>query len=124
MTVTACHFLPVGVAILRSFSAVAIARADRSVSSVLLGAFHRLVAVRNAPSNAGAIPEDIDLAFMRGELDAQRRPFSNGMVPLKDGRCHWRSIVEHHVLAKRTETGRYDRAVLRRVQKDVSRYLG
>jgi hypothetical protein len=42
------HFSPVGVAILRSFSAVAIARADRPASSVrtqLLSAFFGLVAI-------------------------------------------------------------------------------
>jgi hypothetical protein len=30
------------------------------------------------------------------------------MVLLKDGRCHWRSVVEHCVLAKRTDTARDD----------------
>ena len=45
------------------------------------------------------------------------------MVPLKDGRCRWGSIVEHCVLSKRFDPGGYDRAALRRAQKDVSGYF-
>ena len=41
------------------------------------------------------------------------------MVLLKDGRCHWRSVVEHCVLAKRTDTARDDRAVQRRVKTEL-----
>lgn len=46
------------------------------------------------------------------------------MVSLKDGRCHWHAVIKHGVLAKSFDTARYDRAFLRRVQKDVPDYFG
>jgi hypothetical protein len=88
----------------------------------VVGAVGDQGAVHTRPNN------DIGFAFIRNGLTPSAGPdlfprlataSSNRMVPLKDGRCHWRSVVKHCVLAKRTDTGRYDRAVLRRVQKDV-----
>jgi hypothetical protein len=47
----------------------------------------------------------------------------DGMRLCEDDRFEGCSIVEPRVFAKRAETGSNDRAILRGVEEDVSRYL-
>ena len=48
------------------------------------------------------------------------RTFPNRMGVRKDQRPDRRSVIAYRMLAKRTETGRNNRACLSRVQEDVS----